>query len=189
MLDFKLKTRPCNTFPLDSSKNATFLAVNHKDISFDLETYKGNKKIPHRFTIIRALQAGWAAAPYKKNQKGVPTKRLSEMSTITDGGPVIKMYSFDKGSTNMDKGPRRDEFTFELRNGNALNFWLDDQRVTQMKKDQPTLPDFVAAFTVCEIQISPKNVDGVAKSSACKIVDIKPKNFTLHSCMDVSVVV
>jgi hypothetical protein len=185
MLDFKLKTRPCNTSPLDSSKNATFLAINHREISFDAEMYKGGKRVPHRFTIIRPLQSGWGAAPYKKNQKGVPTKRLSEISTIAEGGPVVKMYSFDKGSSNMDKGPRRDEFSFELRTGNALNFWLDDQRVAQMKKDQPTLQDSVAAFTVCEIHISSKNVDGVAKGSACKIIDIKPKTFTLHSCMEV----
>jgi hypothetical protein len=184
MLDFKLKTRPCNTFPLDSSKNSTFLAINHREISFDLETYKAGKKIPHRFTIIKPLQAGWSAAPYKKNQKGVATKRLSELSTV-DSSPSIKMFSFEKGATNMDKGPRRDEFTFEIRDGNALNFWLDDQRVMTMKMNQPSLQDQIPAFTVCEIQIAPKNVDGVAKSSACKVVDIKPKSFTLHSCMEV----
>jgi hypothetical protein len=186
MLDFKLKTRPCNTSPLDSSKNSTFLAINHREVSFDPDTYKGGKKIPHRFTILRPLQPGWGAAPYKKNQKGVSTKRLSEMSTIAEGGPVIKMYSFDKGSSNMEKGPRRDDLSFELRAGNALNFWLDDQRVAQIRKDQPTLPDSVAAFTVCEIHVASKNGDGVAKGSGCKIVDVKPKPFTLHSCMDVS---
>ena len=185
MLDFKIKSRPCNTSPLDSSKNSTFLAINHRDISFDPETYKGGKKVPYRLTIIRPLQAGWSSAPYKKNQKGIPTKRLSEISTITEGGPVVKMYSFDKGSTNMDKGARRDEFSFELRSGNALNFWLDDTRLMQMKKDNPALQESIRAFTICEIHVSPKNVDGVAKSSACKIVDIKPRNFTLYSCMEV----
>jgi len=188
MLDFKLRTRPCNTSPLDSSKNSTFLAINHREISFDADKYKGGKRIPHRVTIIRPLQAGWSAAPYKKNQKGVPTKRLSEISTIGEEGPVVKMYSFDKGSTNMDKGPRRDEYTFELRQGNALNFWLDEQRLMQMKKDQPALPECIAAFTVCEIHVASKNVDGVAKGSACKIVDIKPRPFTLYSCMEVRVV-
>jgi hypothetical protein len=187
MLDFKFKTRPCNTFPLDSSKNSTFLAINHREISFDMETYKAGKRVPHRFTVIRPLQAGWSAAPYKKNQKGVATKRLSELATV-DSNPAIKMYSFEKGATNMDKGPRRDEFTFEICSGNALNFWLDDQRVTLMKKDQPSLQDHIPAFTVCEIHIASKNVDGVAKSSACKVVDIKPKSFTLHSCMEVNIV-
>jgi hypothetical protein len=188
MLDFKIKSRPCNTSPLDSSKNSTFLAINHRDISFDPETYKGGKKMPYRLTIIRPLQAGWSSAPYKKNQKGIPTKRLSEISTITEGGPVVKMYSFDKGSTNMDKGARRDEFSFELRSGNALNFWLDDTRLMQMKKDNPALQESIRAFTICEIHVSPKNVDGVAKASACKIVDIKPRNFTLYSCMEVRTV-
>ena len=187
MLDFKLKSRPCNTAPIDSSKNSTFLAINHRSISFEAETYKGNKKIPHRFTIIRPLQAGWAGAPYKQNQKGVVTKRLSEMTTIGDAGPAIKMYSFEKGASNMEKGPRRDEFTFEIRSGAVLNFWLDDQRLSQMKKDQMSLPKSIPMFTMCEIQVASKNVDGVAKASACKIVDVKPKSFTLHSCMEVCI--
>jgi hypothetical protein len=185
MLDFKLKTRPCNTAPIDSSKNATFLAINHRSISFEAETYKGNKKVPHRFTIIRPLQAGWAGAPYKQNQKGVATKRLSEISGTSDMGPVIKMYSFDKGATNMEKGSRRDELSFELRSGIVLNFWLDEQRLQQMKKNQPSLPEIIPMFTLCEIQVSPKNADGVVKGSGCKIVDVKPKSFTLHSCMEV----
>ena len=188
MLDFKLKCHPCNTAPIDSSKNSTFLAINHRDIKFDEETYKGNKKIPYRFTIIRPLQSGWAAVPYKKNQTGVRTKRLSELnpSASTDTGPVIRMYSFDKGANNMEKGSRRDEFTFEIKSGNVLNFWLDEQRLAQIKKYQPSIADTIPMFTVCEIQVAPKNTDGVAKGSGCKIVDVKPKSFTLHSCMEVS---
>ena len=185
MLDFKLKSRPFNTAPIDSSKNSSFLAINHRDISFEDDTYKGNKKIPHRFTILRPLQAGWSAVPYKKNQKGVRTQRLSEMHESSDAGPIVKMYSFEKGATNMEKGPRRDEFTFEIRSGNVLNFWLDEQRLTQMKKYQPTLPDTIPMFSVCEIQVAPKNTDGVDKGSGCKIVDIKPKSFTLYSCFKV----
>jgi hypothetical protein len=185
MLDFKLKTRPCNTAPLDSSKNSSFLAINHRDISLDADKYKGGKKIPHRVTIIRPLQAGFSTAPFKKNQKGVPTKRLSELSTVGDDGPVAKLYSFEKSSTNMERGPRRDEFTFEICHGNTFNFWLDDQRLAQMRKDQPTLPDCIKAFSMCEIQIASKNVDGVGKGRGCKVVDIKPKSFTLHSCIEV----
>ena len=186
MLDFKLKSRPCNTAPVDSSKNSTFLAINHRAVSLELDTYKGNKKIPHRMTIIRPLQSGWSAVPYKKNQTGVMTKRISEMSASSETGAVIKMYSFEKGGSNMEKGSRRDDLTFEIRNGNVLNFWLDDQRLAQMQRDQPSLPNVIPAFTVCEIQIAPKNTEGALKGSGCKIVDIKPKSFTLHSCMEVS---
>jgi hypothetical protein len=185
MLDFKLKSRPCNTAPVDGSKNAVFLAINLRDISFEAETYKGNKKVPHRFTVIRPLQSGWTKVPYKPNQKGVETKLLSEMTSSSEFGPGIKFYSFEKGQTNAEKGPRKDEFTFEIRNGAVLNFWLDDQRLTQMKKDQPTLPDVIPMFSLCEIQVVPKNTDGVAKGSTCKIASIKPRPFTLHSCMEV----
>ena len=185
MLDFKLKSRPCNTAPVDRSKDAIFLAINHREISFESETYKGNKRVPHRFTIIRPLQAGWVNAPYKANQKGVETKPLSEMNTYSESGPAIKFYSFEKGSTNSEKGPRRDEFSFEIRNGAVLNFWLDDQRLTLMRRDQPTLPDVVPMFTLCEIQVVPKNTEGAAKGKTCKIASIKPRQFTLHSCMEV----
>jgi hypothetical protein len=34
----------------------------------------------------------------------------------------------------MEKGPRRDEFTFEICHGNTFNFWLDD-RVRHVMKE------------------------------------------------------
>ena len=185
MLDFKLKSRPCNTAPVDGSKNALFLAINLRDISFESDTYKGNKKVPHRFTVIRPLQAGWAKAPFKLNQKGVVAKLLSEMTTSSEFGNAIKFYSFEKGSTNSEKGPRRDEFNFEIHNGAVLNFWLDDQRLALMRKDNPSLPDVVPMFTLCEIQVVSKNTDGTSKGSTCKIASITPRQFTLHSCMEV----
>ena len=58
MSDFKTKTRPCQIIAASNEKNATFLAVNHTLISFEKETYKGNKKIPTRFTLVRALAPG-----------------------------------------------------------------------------------------------------------------------------------
>jgi hypothetical protein len=186
MLDFKTKTRPSFTAAVNESKNPKFLAINHNPISFEKDTYKGNKKIPTRFTIIRPLAAGWGAAPYKQNQKNVGQKKLYELSKGPGlQGPTMKMYSFEKVSNNMEKGPRCDDIAFEIVTGNTFNFWLDEKRLddNSLKRAINGI-DRIEALTVCEIQITSRNNDGAAKGSTCKISEIRPCSFTLYSCMD-----
>jgi hypothetical protein len=186
MLDFKVKSRPSFTAAVNESKNSKFLAINHNAISFEKETYKGNKKIPTRFTIIRPLAAGWGAAPYTQNQKNRGSKRLSELSKGPgDTGPVMQMYSFEKASNNMEKGPRCDDLSFEVKTGNTFMFWLDEKRLedNSLKRAINGI-DRIDAFTVCEIQITSKNSEATGKGSTCKISEVKPCPFTLHSCME-----
>jgi len=183
MLDFKTKTRQCHVANVDNGKNPKFLAINHNAISFERDTYRGNKKIPTRLTIIRPLAAGWGAAPYKQNQKGVKTSRLSEYFNSPEHGPTVRLYSFEKASNNMEKGPRRDDITSELMTGNALNLWMDEKRLEEMKRTLPEGLARIETFTLCEIQVAPKNQEGASKGSACKIVEIRPTSFTLYSCM------
>ena len=189
MLDFKVKSRPCFTAAVNESKNPKFIAINHNAISFEKETYKGNKKIPTRFTIIRPLAAGWGAAPYTQNQKNRGSKRLSDLSSNKgggdQGGPVMRMYSFEKASNNMDKGPRCDDLSFEIQAGNTFMFWLDEKRLedNSLKRAINGI-DRIEALTVCEIQITSKNSEGAGKGSTCKISEIRPCDFSLYSCMD-----
>jgi hypothetical protein len=186
MLDFKTKTRPSFTAAVKESKNPTFIAINHNDISFEKDTYKGNKKIPTRFTVIRPLAAGWGAAPYKQNQKSVGSKKLSDLTKGPDDqGAVMKMFSFEKVSSNMEKGPRCDDTSFEIVTGNTFNFWLDEKRLDDNSLKQAINGiDRIEALTVCEIQITSKNSEGAAKGSGCKISIARPCPFTLYSCMD-----
>jgi len=128
MLDFKTKARPSFTAALNESKNPKFLAINHNAVSFEKDTYKGNKKIPTRFTIIKPLAAGWGSAPYKQNTKNVGAKKLSDLTKGTEG-PMMKMYSFEMVSNNMEKGPRCDDLSFEIAAGNTFNFWLDEKHL------------------------------------------------------------
>jgi hypothetical protein len=185
MLDFKTKVRPCFTAAINESKNPKFLAINHNAVSFEKETYKGNKKIPTRFTIIRPLAAGWGGAPYKQNQKNVGTKKLSEFTKGPEGTPVMKMFSFEKSSSNMEKGPRCDDLSFEIQTGNTFNFWLDEKRLNDesLKRSINGL-DRIEALTLCEIMITSKNSDGASKGSTCKISEVRPCSFSLYSCMD-----
>jgi hypothetical protein len=181
MQDFRIKSRPIFTAAVEEAKNAKFLAINHTNISFDKDTYKGNKKIPTRFTIIRPLSTGWGAAPYKQSTKSIGAKRLSELAT-TQEGPVMRMWAFEKTGSNMEKGPRIEELTWELKAGNTMVFWLDEQRVREVK-DKLHI-DRIEEFTVCEIQIATKNHESAAKGSSAKIVEIKPCEFSLYSCLN-----
>jgi hypothetical protein len=181
MQDFRLKSRPIFNASLEELKNAKFLAINHTAVSFDKDTYKGNKKIPHRFTIIRPLAVGWGAAPYKQNTKAIGAKRLSELANTSDG-PVMRMWSFEKSASNMEKGVRIDDMTWELKTGNTLMFWLDEARVREVRDKLHV--DRIEEFTICEIQIAAKNNESATKGSGAKIVDIKPCDFSLYSCMN-----
>jgi hypothetical protein len=185
MLDFKTKARPSFTAALNESKNPKFLAINHNAVSFEKDTYKGNKKIPTRFTIIKPLAAGWGSAPYKQNQKNVGVKKLSDLTKGPEG-PTMKMYSFEMVSNNMEKGPRCDDLSFEIAAGNTFNFWLDEKRLddNSLKRAINGL-DRIEALTVCEIQMTSRNsTNGAAKGSTCKIAEVRPCPFTLYSCME-----
>ena len=181
MQDFRVKSRPIFSASLEEQKNPKFLAINHSAVSFDKDVYKGNKKIPTRFTILRPLTVGWGAAPYKQNTKAIGAKRLSELAT-TPEGPVTRMWSFEKSLSNMEKGPRVDDLTWELKAGNTLMFWLDEQRVREVREKLHM--DRIEEFTVCEIQVAPKNNESAAKGSGAKIVEIKPCDFSLYSCLN-----
>ena len=182
MQDFRIKSRVMNTASLNESKNSKFLAINHTNITFEKEAYKGNKRIPTRFTLIRPLSTGWGAAPYKQNTKSIGAKRLSELSYLSAAQqPVMKMWAFEKVGSNMEKGPRCDDINWELRAGNTLMYWLDEQRVREIKETLSI--DKIEAFTVCEVQIAARNNESTGKGSGVKIVEIKPCQFSLYSCL------
>ena len=187
MLDFKTKSRPCHIASMERPKNPKFLAINHNAISFERDTYKGNKRIPTRITIIRPLAAGWNSAPYRQNQKGVRTFKLSEYNTSDEYGPMIKLYAFEKASNNLEKGPRCDDITSEIIGGNAFIFWLDEKRLDEIKRTLPEGLLSIDAMTLCEVQITPRSKDTAIKGSGCKITEVKPASFTLYSCIEVRI--
>jgi hypothetical protein len=181
MSDFSTKTRPCQIVVASNEKNAIFIAVNHSLISFEKDAYKGNKKIPTRITLIRAMAPGWNSAPYKKNQKVANRQKLTEFV----GGPIpaLRFYSFEKVANNSEKGPRCDDISFELHAGHALTYWMDEKRLGEIRDTIPTGLLQIPAFTVCEVELAPSNNEAVAKGYACTIKKIKPRDFTLHSCL------
>ena len=184
MLDFESKTRPCQILLSKNEKNATFLAINHSTISYQKETYKGPKKLPPtRITLIRALSPGWASAPYKQNQKNVRTQKLTEL--VSGPTPAIKFYSFQKVPNNSEKGVRCDDIFFELQPGNVLNYWMDEKRLGEIKDTLDGLTE-IPEFTMCIVQIAPKNNDAIAKGYGCTIKSIKPSGYSLHSCLQVN---
>ena len=181
MSDFKTKTRPCQIVAASNEKNATFLAINHSPISFEKDAYKGNKKIPTRITLIRALAPGWNSAPYKKNQKASNRQKLAEFV----GGPIpaLRLYTFEKVTNNSEKGPRCNDISFELHAGNALTYWMDDKRLGEIRDQIPAGLLHIPALSVCEVEIAPSNNEAVAKGYGCTIKKITPREFTLYSCL------
>ena len=97
------KSRMAFTGSTSSSKNARFLAINHDVVPCCIHGLRKNgKPMAVKFTIIRPLASGFAAAPYKnKETKRDPESRpLSQMSFIrTESGSsqaVMEMWSFHK---------------------------------------------------------------------------------------------
>ena len=180
MQDFRIKSRPMLTASLNENKNAKLLAINHSTISFDKEVYKGNKKIPTRFTVIRPVSVGWGAAPYSKSAKSIGAKRLSELVPSANG-PSLTMWAYEKVANNMEKGPRVEDMTWEIKTGNTLVYWLDEQRVREVKDNLHI--DRIEEFTVCEVVVAPKSNESAAKGSGVKIVEVRPCQFSLYSCL------
>ena len=180
--DLKIKSRSLFSAATSDDKNTKFIAFNHDTIRFTKEAYRGNKKVGYRFTLIRPLVAGWSSAPYKQGQKGVKSQKLSEMVNHPTSGMAVKMYSFEKSSNNMEKGPRCDDMHFELRAGNVLAFWLDEKRLDEVKKTIGSIEQ-IEAFSVFEIHVAPRNHEGVSKGTGCKISEIHLRPYTLYSCM------
>jgi len=169
------KTRCAYTTSLSEGKNCKFLAINQEPICRDL----GEKKtVAHRFTILRALSAGFASAPYKlKSPKRDPdAKPLSELKYGEDGKPYMAMWSFKKQGAPGNKGPRSD-LCWSLQAGNTIKLWLDEERV----KDTELLGADVGAFTVCEISVASKNEESVRNGWCIKITSVRPADFSLHS--------
>jgi hypothetical protein len=111
-------------------------------------------------------------------------RRRQKLSEFTGGPiPAMRFYSFEKVANNSEKGPRCNDITFELHAGNALNFWLDEKRLGEIKDTIPNGLLQIPAFTVCEIEVAPSNNEAIAKGYACTIKKIKPRDFTLHSCL------
>jgi hypothetical protein len=97
-------------------------------------------------------------------------------------GMAVKMFSFEKSSNNMEKGPRCDDAHFELRAGNVLAFWLDEKRLEEVKRTVGPVEQ-IEAFSVFEIHVAPRNNEGVSKGTGCKITGIHVRPYTLYSCM------
>ena len=180
--DLKIKSRSCFTAATSDDKNTKFVAFNHDTIQLNKEAYRGGKKAKHHITLIRPLVAGWSSAPYKQGQKGVKSQKLSEMISNATTGMAVKMYSFEKSSNNMEKGPRCDDTHFELRAGNVLPFWLDDKRIDDVKRTVGPIEQ-IEAFSILEVHIAPRNNEGASKGTGCKITEIHMRPFTLYSCI------
>jgi hypothetical protein len=167
------KSRASYTGATSEGKNSKLLAMNHEAISKD-----GAMRKFVKFTILRPLSAGFASAPYKmKSPKRDPEALpLSELKYSDEGRPVLMMHSFKKQGLPGNKGPRS-ELNWTLQSGNTIKLWLDEERL----KDAELLAGDVAAFSVCEISVAPKNEESAHQGNCFKITTVRVADFSLHS--------
>jgi len=60
---------------------------------------------------------------------------------------------------------------------------MDEKRLIEIKDTIPNGLLQIPAFTVCEVEIAPKNNEAITKGYGCTIKKIKPRDLTLYSCL------
>ena len=96
-----------------------------------------------KFLVLAVGPPGFGKVPYKHKQKGKKgssddeeTKGLYEK---TEDGLGVKLYAYEKGDTNKDKGPRVDDCFGVLCPGLCLTFFLREEmfQASKIMADRP----------------------------------------------------
>ena len=177
-----LRSRPC-TPVVSESKDPRVLAINHTEI--DCLSADATKAIPHKFTVLKPLVAGFGAAPFvmaKKDKRDPNARKYSEV--VYGDKMVLRMWPYEKVSVLGDKG-QRVERPFEIQCGNVLTLFVDNN--DRLKKASPFPPNLaiIPMFSVCEITLAPKSTEAEARGSSVKITSVRPVSYTMHSLFSV----
>eukprot|EP00292_Cryptomonas_paramecium_P001632 CAMPEP_0113726342 /NCGR_PEP_ID=MMETSP0038_2-20120614/40371_1 /TAXON_ID=2898 /ORGANISM="Cryptomonas paramecium" /LENGTH=1061 /DNA_ID=CAMNT_0000656923 /DNA_START=58 /DNA_END=3243 /DNA_ORIENTATION=- /assembly_acc=CAM_ASM_000170 len=176
-----LKLRP--------DKHPKFLVVTHDVVELDEKSFQNlpanNTCTVNAITLIRVGPAGWGNAPFCKGDKRVKeTKNLSEVVLSTSGEPEsMKMWSYEKASKQYAIGERKDDFHWELKAGNTLSMFIDKERAMELRKKLKV--NRIDSFSVCEVQIAPRNSDWSTKGACSRVetITLTPCKFSLVSCL------
>ncbi len=138
-----------------------------------------------KFLVVALGPPGFGKVPYNSKrsvgQKEEVGKPLYE--AVDDGR--VRIFSFEKGKTNKDKGARveAEESSGFLQPGLVLSFFLREE-LWDPPKIVPTEvgDEVVGVGTVVAIQVSSGNVDAAAKGYLLKLKKMK----VLPPCLDLS---
>ena len=189
-------------------KGATFLAIALTRVPTRPEHMwqtKSGYNICH-FALIKTLSAGFAAAPYKNadantradpakmqmlnklNREGLPISELVPQQCSSGWPAAMRFYPFKRDGT-YDKGERQDNLVSEVCLSNTLACYInaetfheatDTHRAEHWKlpydRESP-----IEQYTLCEIEVLPKNVSEASKGKLLKISRVRVHNQSLAS--------
>jgi hypothetical protein len=126
-----------------------------------LDGYNANPKARHSFTILSIAKVGTSYAPFKakgKEGKSVRDKTAKNLAEL-EGPNAVKIYSFAKVKSNMEKGARDEDVHFTLRVGQTITMMLRDfmyngeRDVFANERGDTEIPP----FAVMDVIVSPTN--------------------------------
>jgi hypothetical protein len=138
-----------------------------------------------KFLVLALGPPGFGKVPYtSKRSVGQKEEAGKPLYESTDDGRV-RIYSFEKGKTNKDKGARveADESCGFLQPGLVLSFFLREEFWDPSKIVPGDVGDeTVGVGTVVAIQVSSGNVDAAKKGYLLKLKKMK----VLPPCLDLA---
>jgi hypothetical protein len=192
-----------------SRKGASLLAVALTTVPTRQEHMRQTQSgynISH-FAVIKVLSTGFAAAPYKNIDtlsRSDPTKmqlltkhnregkQITEAINTTDNWPAaMRFYPYKKEGT-YDKGERIDNLAAELCLSNVLSCYINAETFQEPTKT-PTRDNWklpydmetpINPYTLCEIEVLPKNNTEALKGKAVRISRVRPHNLSLCTYID-----
>ena len=166
------------------------------------EEWNKNPKARASYLILGVPHAGWCSVPYKAS-KGKPAprdpnaKRLYEItaservSGVTGGtwNTQAKAYSFEKASSNTDKGKRDDELFSVLRVGYVFtcgffehNFKVESSKVNKPPAFPPGV-SVIPAYTIVDVHVSTGHNAAEKPGYGLKLNRVVPHRSSLYSYM------
>ena len=155
----------------------------------EFEAMRGSREfIIAKFLVLGLGPPGFGKVPYNsKRSAGQKEEAGKPLYESTDDGRV-RLFSFDKGKTNKDKGDRVEtpEHSGLLEPGLVLSFFLRED-FFDPTKIAPSSDGDEAAFvgTVLALQLASGNVDAAAKGYLVKLKKAKilPPSFDLFAAL------
>ena len=120
-----------------------------------------NPKVRVNVTILGMGKLGTSYAPFKAKGKDGKSVRERTAQNLAEavGSNAVKIYSFSKVKSNMEKGPRDDDMHFTLQPGQTLTFMLRDFMYTGERdvfaNDNGDVE--IPPFAIMDIVVSPTN--------------------------------
>lgn len=159
-----------------------------------------------QFALIKPMNKGYAAAPYRTldpaarqdqakvqlnmrhNKDGKPITELLPENPDSRWPAVMRMIPFKKEGT-YDKGERNEGLAAELCLSNILSCYVNAETFSTAndpaRADTWKLPfdsdEPIEPFTLCELEVVPKNTAEATKGKCCRIARVRRHTLTLNT--------